>query len=89
MQARSKKTLNELSYAADATSTDFQSLGIGMSYVGATAHQAGFKMSETAAMGILSNNGLEADKAGTGLRKAINSLITPTANGQRHCLGLT
>lgn len=84
MQARSKKTLNELSYAADATSTDFQSLGIGMSYVGATAHQAGFKMSETAAaMGILSNNGLEADKAGTGLRKTINSLITPTANGQK------
>ncbi|MES1079804.1 phage tail tape measure protein [Limosilactobacillus fermentum] len=84
MQARSKKTLNELSYAADATSTDFQSLGIGMSYVGATAHQAGFKISETAAaMGILSNNGLEADKAGTGLRKAINSLITPTANGQK------
>lgn len=84
MQARSKKTLNELSYAADATSTDFQSLGIGMSYVGATAHQVGFKMSETAAaMGILSNNGLEADKAGTGLRKAINSLITPTANGQK------
>lgn len=84
MQARSKKALNELAYAADATSTDFQSLGIGMSYVGATAHQAGFKMSETAAaMGILSNNGLEADKAGTGLRKAINSLITPTANGQK------
>lgn len=84
MQARSKKTLNELAYAADATSTDFQSLGIGMSYVGATAHQAGFKMSETAAaMGILTNNGLEADKAGTGLRKAINSLITPTANGQK------
>lgn len=84
MQARSKKALNELAYAADATSTDFQSLGIGMSYVGATAHQAGFKMSETAAaMGILSNNGLEADRAGTGLRKAINSLITPTANGQK------
>lgn len=84
MQARSKKTLNELAYAADATSTDFQSLGIGMSYVGATAYQAGFEMSETAAaMGILSNNGLEADKAGTGLRKAINSLITPTANGQK------
>ena len=84
MQQRSKKTLNELSYAADATSTDFNSLGVGMSYVGATAHQAGFKMSETAAaMGILSNNGLEADKAGTGLRKVINSLVTPTTTGQK------
>lgn len=84
MQRRSTKTLNELAYAADATSTDFQSLGVGMSYVGSTAHQAGFSLSETAsAMGILSNNGLEADKAGTGLRKVINSLITPTANGQK------
>ena len=81
---QSTKTLNELAYAADATSTDFQSLGVGMSYVGSTAHQAGFSLSETAsAMGILSNNGLEADKAGTGLRKVINSLITPTANGQK------
>ena len=35
-----------------------------MSYVSATAHQAGFSLSETAsAMGVLSNNGLEADKA--------------------------
>lgn len=84
MERRSAKALNELSYAADATSTDFQSLGIGMSYVGATAHQAGFTLSETAsAMGILSNNGLEADKAGTGLRKVIQSLITPTANGKK------
>ncbi|MCD7132466.1 phage tail tape measure protein [Limosilactobacillus balticus] len=84
MQRRSTKTLNELAYAADKTSTDFQSLGIGMSYVGSTAHQAGFSLSETAtAMGILSNNGLEADKAGTGLRKVIDSLRTPTANGKK------
>ena len=82
MQERSKETLNKLAYAADATSTDFNSLGVGMSYVGATAHQAGFGLGETAsAMGILSNNGLEADKAGTGLRKVIQSLITPTKGG--------
>ncbi|WP_242361239.1 phage tail tape measure protein [Limosilactobacillus antri] len=82
MQERSKDTLNKLAYAADATSTDFNSLGVGMSYVGATAHQAGFGLGETAsAMGILSNNGLEADKAGTGLRKVIQSLITPTKGG--------
>lgn len=84
MQERSRETLNKLAYAADATSTDFNSLGVGMSYVGATAHQAGFGLGETAsAMGILSNNGLEADKAGTGLRKVIQSLITPTASGQK------
>lgn len=82
MIQNTKKVTNELAYAADLTSTGFSDLGVGMSYVGSTAHQAGFSLSETAsAMGLLSNNGLEADKAGTGLRKAINSLISPTKGG--------
>ena len=64
MTVQTKKAVNTLAYSADVTSTSFQSLGIGMSYVSATAHQAGFSLSETAsAMGVLSNNGLEADKA--------------------------
>ncbi|GKT04467.1 phage tail tape measure protein [Furfurilactobacillus entadae] len=75
MSKNTKTAVNELAFAADKTSTDFQSLGVGMSYVGSTAHTAGLSLSETsAAMGILSNNGLEADKAGTGLRKVINSI---------------
>ena len=82
MTARTKKSVNELAYAADATSAGFSDMGVAMSYVGTTAHTAGMSLSETsAALGILSNNGLEADKAGTGLRKVINSLIAPTANG--------
>ena len=64
MTVQTKKAVNTLAYSADVTSTSFQSLGIGMSYVSATAHQAGFSLSETAsAMGVLNNNGLEADKA--------------------------
>lgn len=89
---RTKEAVNELAFAADKTSTNFQDLGIGMSYVGSTAKNAGFSLSETAsAMGILSNNGLEADKAGTGLRKAINSLTSPTkdAVGALNSLGLS
>lgn len=81
MTRNTKTAVNELAYAADLTATDFQSLGIGMSYVGATAHQAHFTLSETAsALGILSNNGVEADKAGTGLRKVIISLNTAIKN---------
>ena len=81
MTKRTKTAVNELAYAADKTSTNFQDLGVGMSYVGATAHGAGISLSETAsAMGILSNNGVEADKAGTGLRKVINSLSTAVKN---------
>lgn len=92
MAKNTSKVVNEMAYAADMTATDFQSLGKGMEYVGNTAHQAGFSISETAsAMGVLSNNGLESDKAGTGLRKTINSLVSPTDNatGALKKLGLS
>ena len=63
MTARTKKAGNSLAYSSGVTSTSFQSLGIGMSYVSETADQAGFSLAETAsAMGVLRNNGLEADK---------------------------
>ncbi|BAX73342.1 MULTISPECIES: phage tail tape measure protein [Leuconostoc] len=75
MTKNTKEVVNQLAYAADMTATDFHDLGKGMEYVGDSSHAAGFKLSETAsAMGILSNHGLEADKAGTGLRKVINSI---------------
>lgn len=81
MTKNSKRAVNELAYAADMTATDFQSLGKGMEYVGDSAHSAGFKLSETsAAMGELSNHGLEADKAGTGLRKVVNSISDALAS---------
>lgn len=77
MLKNTKIVTNELAYAADLTSTGFTDIGIGMSYAGSTAKTAKIELSETAAaMGILSNNGLEADKAGTGLRQVINNLVT-------------
>lgn len=83
MVKNTTKAVNEMAYASDMTSSNFADTGIAMSYVGATAHTAGVKMSETAAaIGILSNNGLEADKSGTGLRKTITSLISPTSRAK-------
>lgn len=83
MMKNTRLVVNDLAMAADATATNFSDLGVGMEYVGATAHQAGLSLRDTsAAMGVLSNNGLEADKAGTGLRKAIQSIITPSAAGK-------
>lgn len=79
MTKNTKEVVNEMAYAADMTATDFQSMGVAMEYVGASAHQSKLSLSETAAaIGILSNNGLEADKAGTGLRKVIVSLQSPS-----------
>lgn len=77
MVRNTKKAVNELAYSADATSTGFKDLGIGMSYVGTAAKANKLSLAETAsAMGVLSNNGLEADKAGTGLRSTINGLTS-------------
>jgi TP901 family phage tail tape measure protein len=90
--SNSKKVLNAIAYAADMTASDFKSLGIGMEYVSSYAHQAGISLEETAsALGILSNNGLEAQKAGTGLRKVISSLTSPTkaAEDSLKSVGLT
>ena len=75
MTKNTKDVVNQLAYAADMTATDFASMGKAMEYVGDSAHSAGFQLSEaSSAIGILSNHGLEADKAGTGLRKVINSI---------------
>ena len=75
MQKNTKEVVNQLSYAADLTATDFHSMGKAMEYVADTASSAKIPLDETStSIGILSNHGLEADKAGTGLRKVINSL---------------
>ena len=74
-----KKAVNEMAYAADMTSTDFKAMSVAMEYAGPQAKALGYSVGEAAsAIGILSNNGLEADKAGTGLRQVLNSLIKPT-----------
>lgn len=81
MISNTKEVVNNLAFAADMTATDFHSMGKAMEYVGDSSYNAGFKLSETsAAIGILSNHGLEADKAGTGLRKVINSITGALAD---------
>lgn len=75
MLKNTKEVVNELAYSADATSTGFSDLGIAMSYVGTAAKSNNISLAETAsALGVLSNNGLESDKAGTALRSTINGL---------------
>ncbi|WP_332407178.1 phage tail tape measure protein [Pseudolactococcus laudensis] len=89
MTKNTKEVVNQMAYAADMTSTDFQSMGVAMEHVGASAHQSKLSLSETAsAIGILSNNGLEADKAGTGLRKVIVSLQSPSQDAADALAGI-
>lgn len=81
MLKNTKSVVNELAYSADATSTGFSDIGVAMSYVGSTAKANKVRLAETAsALGVLSNNGLEADKAGTALRGTINGLTNQINN---------
>ncbi|MFC6202572.1 phage tail tape measure protein [Lactiplantibacillus nangangensis] len=83
MIKNTKMATNQMAYAADLTATDFHSMGVAMTYAGATAHQSKLSLSETAStIGILSNNGLEADKAGTSLRKMLSSLQAPSKSAK-------
>lgn len=92
MIKNSHDVVNQMAYAADLTATDFQSMGKAMEYAGASAHISKISLGETAsAIGILSNNGLAAEKAGTGLRQVMQRLQKTTlpARDALQELGLT
>lgn len=89
MLANTKKAVNEMAYAADMTAADFKSMSVAMEYAGPQAKTLGYNVGEAAsAIGILSDNGLEADKAGTGLRQVLNSLIAPTQGATEALKGI-
>ncbi|MFC4075218.1 phage tail tape measure protein [Salinithrix halophila] len=64
---------------ASSANTNIEQLGNAMSYVAPVAASAGWSIEETsAAIGIMSNAGIQGEKAGTALRGIISSLISPT-----------
>lgn len=84
MIKNTKKAVNQMAYAADMTATDYQGLATGMQYAGPQGRTLGYGVGQVAsALGVLSNNGLEAEKAGTGMREVLNSLVAPSSNGKK------
>lgn len=69
-----------LAKAAASANTDVEQLGEAMKFVAPVAAEAGFSLEDTAAaIGKLSDAGLQGTLAGTGLRKIMSELITPTS----------
>lgn len=78
MLKNTQKVTDDLTYVANKTSSGFSDLGMAMSYVGPTAHSMGMSLEETTAtLGELSQQGIEGEKAGTGLRSVLSSLTNP------------
>ena len=91
MTRNTSRALNGMAYVADLSASSFKEMNVSMEYAGASAHSAGQSMENTAAaIGVLSNNGIQAQQAGTGMRKIFTSLISPTkaATGAMQQYGL-
>lgn len=68
-----------LTYVANKTAAGFGDMGNAMEYVGPVAKNVGMSLEETAAaVGLLSNNGIAGEKAGTALRGALSRLLDPS-----------
>lgn len=81
-----------LAKAAASANTSVEQMGDAMSYVAPVAAGAGISLEETAAaIGILSNAGIQGQRAGTALRGIIASLQNPTGQTAKalETLGLT
>ncbi|EAD9174114.1 phage tail tape measure protein [Listeria monocytogenes] len=73
------KVADVLTYVADKTAAGFSDMGTAMNYVGPISHSLGYSLTDTAAaVGLLSNRGIEEQKAGTGLRGMLTSLLKPS-----------
>lgn len=84
MKKRTSEVANAIASASDRTSSSFQSTGIAMGYVSGTARTLGWNVEQVAAaVGKLSDSGLEGTRAGTGLRQVLNSLVKPTKGAQQ------
>ncbi|EIZ2522581.1 TPA: phage tail tape measure protein [Listeria monocytogenes] len=74
-----QRVTDSLTYVANATSAGFSDMGTAMEYVGPVAHGLNISLEQTAsAIGLMSNNGIEGEKAGTALRGMLTRLLKPS-----------
>lgn len=79
MLQNTQRATDDLTFVANKTAAGFSDMGTAMEYVGPVAHTLGYSLEDTAsAIGLLSNNGLLADKAGTALRGGLSRMLKPT-----------
>jgi TP901 family phage tail tape measure protein len=77
--SETSKVSDVLAKTAISTNTTVQTIGESMKFIAPLARTAGISLQETsAALGLLGNVGITASMAGTTLRAALSSLLTPT-----------
>lgn len=90
--SRMTEVADVLASVAASANTDVTQMGDAMKYVGPIANSLGISMQDTAAaVGVLSNAGIQGSMAGTGLKTALSGLLNPSKQAQQAIaeLGLT
>ena len=78
------RVADTLAKAAAISSTDIRGIGSALSYVGPVAAAFGYEIEDlAAAIALMSNQGLDAERAGTGLRRVLSVLNNPTKEVQK------
>ncbi|EKF51713.1 phage tail tape measure protein [Lactococcus garvieae] len=79
MNKNTQRVTDSLAFVANKTAAGFSDMGNAMEYAGPVSHALGISLEETsAAIGLMSNNGIEGEKAGTALRGALSRLMKPS-----------
>lgn len=74
-----QRVTDSLTYVANKTASGFSDMGTAMEYVGPVSHGLNISLEQTAAaIGLMSNNGIEGEKAGTALRGMLTRLLKPS-----------
>ncbi len=73
------RVVDILALTSNSANTNVSQLGQALSFVAPVAASLGVSIEETsAAIGVLSDAGIQSTRAGTGLRRVLSSLINPT-----------
>lgn len=83
MASASKTAINQMAYSADLTATSFGNLGEALKFSGPDAHAAHQSLHTTvAAIGDISNYGIDGSQAGTSMRQIYQRLTSPPTKGK-------
>lgn len=78
------RVMNTMVNTFTSSFVTLETLGMSLKFLGPTASAAGITIEEAAAaVGALGNAGLQGTLAGTGLRMALNKLLTPTDDARK------
>ncbi|MEM1204774.1 MAG: phage tail tape measure protein [Acidobacteriota bacterium] len=82
--SRSDEVADALAAGAASANTSVEQLGDAMKFVGPVASALNMSVQDTAAgIGVLSNAGIQGEMAGTGLRRVLAGLASPTRKAEQ------